>query len=576
MKTKIHSLKEKARAWPVLFLWLAAGFLLTSSPAHAGNWSAVASNAPANIVLMLLLSDGSVMCFRNSNSSTNWYKLTPDASGSYVNGSWTTLDTMSFSRRFQTSVVLRNGRVLLAGAEYGSGWGNGEVYDPVADNWTTTTLPPGLITSNNNPGTNNQNTAGFKDSMGMILPNGNVLIAPVFPVTTRGTVIYDPVANTWFAGPATLQNQVESGWTKLPDDSILTVDRNRTSSERYIPSLNTWINDDTMPQSLWDPDNSEIGPSLLLPDGRAWFIGANGNTAFYTPSGTTNLGSWAAGPVLPNGQGCPDAPGAMLVTGNALFACSLPGSPGNPFPTNGVSFYEYNPVTNGFIRQNAPTGGMTEPNIPAYNICMLCLPDGKVLCSDGSRQLNVYTPAGSPIPAGKPSITSISWKSGIQLRLTGTKLNGISCGAAYGDDYQMDSNYPLISLTSGGNVYYARTFNWSSTSVATGSQLITTDFTLPSSVYSTPGTYSLRVIVNGIASDAATFHSPTWVDFNYAGLLEFGWYGLPYNTFQEGTNNVPSGGTIAMKNGTSPTKAFTITKPMLLVAPDTGTAIIGN
>ncbi|NOU08308.1 MAG: M48 family metalloprotease, partial [Hyphomicrobiaceae bacterium] len=40
-------------------------------------------------------------------------------------------------------------------------------------------------------------------------------------------------------------------------------------------------------------------------------------------------------------------------------------------------------------------------------------------------------------------------------------------GAAYGDDWQMSTNYPLVRLTSGGGtVYYARTFNWSSTGVA--------------------------------------------------------------------------------------------------------------
>ena len=59
------------------------------------------------------------------------------------------------------------------------------------------------------------------------------------------------------------------------------------------------------------------------------------------------------------------------------------------------------------------------------------------------------------------------------FHLTGTLLNGISQGAAYGDDAQMDSNYPLVRAADGtGNVYYLRTFNWSSTGVQTGNTVV--------------------------------------------------------------------------------------------------------
>jgi hypothetical protein len=88
--------------------------------------------------------------------------------------------------------------------------------------------------------------------------------------------------------------------------------------------------------------------------------------------------------------------------------------------------------------------------------------------------------------------------------LTGTLLNGISEGAAYGDDAQMNSNYPLLRLTDGsGNVYYARTYNWSSTGVMTGTNVETTEFTLPANL--PQGTYSLVVVANGIGSDPELF-----------------------------------------------------------------------
>ena len=46
--------------------------------------------------------------------------------------------------------------------------------------------------------------------------------------------------------------------------------------------------------------------------------------------------------------------------------------------------------------------------------------------------------------------------------VTGTQLNGLSYGGSYGDDNMDGSNYPLVRLvSSGGTVYYARTYNFS-------------------------------------------------------------------------------------------------------------------
>src|SRR5438445_2638928 len=62
---------------------------------------------------------------------------------------------------------------------------------------------------------------------------------------------------------------------------------------------------------------------------------------------------------------------------------------------------------------------------------------------------------------------------------------------------QMDSNYPLVRLTDrSGNIYYARTYSWSSTGVMTGISPVTTEFALPLNLRN-PGTYSL-VVANGL------------------------------------------------------------------------------
>jgi len=462
-----------------------------------GTWTPLANPAPGGVGTMLLLSDGTIMA--QNGSGTAWCRLTPDSHGSYVNGTWSTMPSMTYSRLYYSSAVLRDGRVLIAGAEYFNGTTNSEVYDPVSNTWTTVLVPPGLINMNNVP-QSGLNSAGFMDSISKILPNGNVLVSPVEPATYGGTVIFNAASNTWIAGPALFRgfDQDEATWVKLPDDSILTVDPFGTSSERYIPSLNQWINDSTVPVSLYDPYLSEEGAAFLLPNGKAIFLGSTGHTALYTPTGTTGAGTWTAGPDFPNSQGTPDAPAAMMVNGVILCAVSpVPTNPTN-YPTP-ISFYEYDPVGNAFTQVNGPTG-TTLPGA-TYNTRMLDLPDGTVLFTDYLSQLYVYQPSGSPLAAGKPAITAITTNLNGSYHLAGTLLNGISEGAAYGDDAQMNSNYPLIRMTNNatGNVYYARTFNWSSTSVMTGSTPESTDFTLPANVPF--GTYSLVVVANGISSD---------------------------------------------------------------------------
>ena len=136
---------------------------------------------------------------------------------------------------------------------------------------------------------------------------------------------------------------------------------------------------------------------------------------------------------------------------------------------------------------------------------MLDLPDGTVLFSASATQLYVYRPGGSPLAAGKPVIGTITQNADGSFHATGTLFNGISAGAAYGDDAQMDSNYPLVRMTNStsGSVYYARTYNWSSTSVMTGNEPVTTEFALPVGLPS--DNYSLVVAANGISSDPVSF-----------------------------------------------------------------------
>lgn len=476
---------RKQRFWGCALI-LVSSFAFSQKLA-AGTWTALAHTAPGSVGLMLLLPDGTVMA-QNSGTSVSWYRLTPDIHGSYVNGTWTTLKSMHDNRLYGSSDVLKDGRVFVAGGEYGRGKKTAEVYDPLVNAWTI--APP--------------SGQSFSDSVSKVIANGNVMVCPVGPSPSGHVIFFDITANAWIAGPKLFRGsyQDEASWVKLPDSSILTIDPFGTHSERYIPSSNTWIDDGIVPVAMYDPYGSELGAAFLLPDGRAFYLGATGHTAYYTPTGTTSPGTWTAGPDIPDSQATPDAAAAMMVNGKILCAVSPLPTSADHFPSP-TSFYEFDYTANAFTNVGAPSGA-TQDN-PSYYTTMLDLPDGTVLMSHFSSQLHTYTPDGSPLAAGKPTISAITQNVNSTFHLTGTGLNGICEGAAYGDDNQMDSNYPLVRLMDGaGNIHYARTFNWSSTGVMTGGAVVSTDFVLPSGLAA--GTYSLVVAANGNASDPVSFN----------------------------------------------------------------------
>ena len=478
----LHALSSRFRR---RLCFLALLFLALPAALAVGTWTPLTNLPPSSVGLMLLSSDGTVMAHNNGGSA--WYRLTPDSAGHYVNGTWTTLQPMHDTRLYYASQVLKDGRVFVAGGEYGTGYRTGESYNPLTNKWTM--APP--------PAT----SQGFSDCDSTILPDGRVLIAPVSASPFLSTIIWNPTTNTWTTGPSVRGNQNEAAWVKLPDDSILTVDIGSTSSERYIPASNTWIADATVPVSLYDPYGLETGAAFLLPNGKVFFLGSLSHTAIYTPSGTTSPGTWIAGPDIPGPSGTPDAPAVMLSNGKILCAVSAVPTSGNHFPSP-TTFYEYDYVTNAFTPAPTPSGSTL--NHASYYGTMLCLPDGTALYSDFNSQIYSYQPDGVPVASGKPVITTVTQNADGTFHIVGTQLNGISEGSCYGDDNQNASNYPIVRLTSGGGtVYRARTFNWSRTSVQTGATPVSTEFAVPQSIPA--GSYSLTVIANGISSDAVAF-----------------------------------------------------------------------
>lgn len=434
----------------------------------------------------LLLTDGTV--FIQNPLTRDWYKLTPTNTGSYLNGTWSKMASLpsGYGPLYYASSVLADGRVVLIGGEYnlnqGAVWTNkGAWYNPVTNVWTNLAPPAGW------------NTIG--DAQCTVMPDGKFLLASILDTKLA---ILNPATMTWssLAGTGKQSRFDEEGWALMPDGTVLTLDALAApKAEKYIPWLDKWMPAGSTPQSLEDPGSQELGPMVLLPNGKVFAMGATGHNAVYTPGATpTDPGSWVAAPDFPNINGqldIADGPACLLPNGKVLCYAS-PGifnSPSHFFEYDGNALLEV---------QNIPNSAGN----PSYVGNMLLLPTGQVLFTDFSNDVRIYNPDGGPQEAWRPTITDVpaSLVPGQSYLIKGTQFNGVSQGNAYGDDSTNFSNYPLVRITNNatGHVRYCRTHDHSTMAVATGAAIVSTNVDIPANIEL--GASTIEVVTNGIPS----------------------------------------------------------------------------
>src|SRR5262249_42530015 len=161
----------------------------------------------------------------NDSGTVRWWILSPDAKGSYVNGTWARTGNAKYDRLYFASAVLADGRVIVSGGEYSSKGGSEtnktEIYDTVGKVWTTISPPTGW--------------SKLGDAPACVLHDGRWLIGSIFD---NRTAIYDPVLDSWTAGPNKRNSSsTEESWVLMPNGDVLTVDcYDHPNSERYDPS----------------------------------------------------------------------------------------------------------------------------------------------------------------------------------------------------------------------------------------------------------------------------------------------------------------------------------------------------
>lgn len=235
---------------------------------------------------------------------------------------------------------------------------------------------------------------------------------------------------------------------------------------------------------------------MLRPDGTVFATGADscgssGHTAIYN----TATGVWTAGPDIPAGNDIADGPAALLPNGHVLIDTN-PGCGNNP-----STLYEFDGTNYLSIPQPA---GLNPSNTEGAR--MLITAAGSILLTHlGSNNIWFYHPAGTYQPSWQPHICPGCYPAvgyvGSTYTVSGTQFNGLSQGAAFGDDAQSATNYPLVQITNDatGHKFFARTHSFSTMAVATGSEMVSCDFDI------LPGTEggdsTMVVITNGIPSN---------------------------------------------------------------------------
>jgi hypothetical protein len=463
---------------------------------------------------LFLLTDGTVLMNECSGGfgTRHWWKLTPDGTGSYVNGQWSRITDSNNARKYFASAVLADGRLIVMGGEYSDTSGSNanddtsasEIYDPVANTWTVIAPPPGITQ--------------IGDSPCCVLADGRFLLGNF---NSNVTFLRAPATGNWTAAGANGakgDSGSEETWVLMPDGTVVVPQcSNAPNAEMYMVSQDQWTPDGTLTVNIVEASSIETGPGLLMSSGSAFFVGATGATALYASGATAStIGNWTAGPQIPTtskgqNQGAKDGPGALLPSGTVLFAVA---------PVDGISANYNSPSS--FLEFDGtnlnPTSNPPNSNCPTYVGRLLLIPTGQVIWArEDDNNFYAYTETGQPQASFAPVITASPaiGVPGTTVPVSGQQFNGLSQAVSYGDDYSAATNYPIVRITNNnsGTVTFCRTANHTtiqggltvpSMGVATGlgvsGAIVTTQATIPGGIE--VGESTLVVIANGIPSNS--------------------------------------------------------------------------
>src|SRR6266700_2780164 len=233
---------------------------------------------------LVVLANGKALLPGGSDLNNNPYATTELYDPS--TGTWSYTGSMNQSRRVNITVLLNDGRVLVAGGVGGEG--TSEIYDPSTGTWSYS---------------GNLNVAR-QEAQAVLLSNGKVLMTGgdgPDNTPTDSAEIYDPSTGTWSnAAPMPYKTSLAHSLTLLQNGKVLLAggrnyDGFLATAAIYDPSTNTWT---STPQMLEIPDNTLLAIGGYQQSGNYSLA----STELYTPNNIPTVGTITApsSPVLVN------------------------------------------------------------------------------------------------------------------------------------------------------------------------------------------------------------------------------------------------------------------------------------
>lgn len=415
---------------------------------------------------LTLLPSGKVLI---AGGSSNPAMETFDPTG----GTLTAVGVMPRPRDQFTAKLLRSGKVLMAGGRSGSDYvRDADLYDPATGQW-------------NGAGALQRGREGHSTTM---LADGRVLIAGGQDAAglVASVEIFDPGTNAWSAAGSLQVPRYDHSATLLPDGRVL-IAGGRTDSgmlgagEVFDPRTMTFALADGMilPRSRHD--------AVLLPDGRVRVLAGEDPTTSRVAEVFDPLrNAWSHESGVFRGRA--NARATLLASDDVLVTGGLAQS--------GLAF---EPVAELAARNSIVGPEMGTMAVPRAQHGAVQLLDGRVLVVGGvgasgvTQMVESFHPAPVVPAARRPAIAAVQIAAlPGAIRVTGTGLAGDS-EAGSGNAGHSAANVPVLRL---------QRLDGDATMTLSGASFSDTVFTSMPLRTAAKGWYALRVIVDGIASDA--------------------------------------------------------------------------
>lgn len=294
--------------------------------------------------------------------------------------SWTATHSMIDARFGHSATVLRDGKVLVAGSYISNGFPlpSAELYDPASGRWTVT----------------GSMSTGRGGHTATLLPDGRVLVVgggdedTSFEGGPRSSSVelYDPTTGKWTATRS--MNEVRKGFTAtlLPDGRVLVAggDPGYTAAELYDPTTSRWTATGHMAEGRFGHTATLLDDGTVLVTGGCACSepGALASAELYDP----RSGEWT--PTAAMSRARIGHTATMLADGTVLV---LGGEPGQPADSP-ASAELYDPGTGRWVVAASPARAR-------HGYTLTLLADGTVLLvgdydyeSDATSES--YEPAG--------------------------------------------------------------------------------------------------------------------------------------------------------------------------------------